>query len=181
MMIHRSGLRPGEAERRLPLDEVLPDAEIVIDRAASLAAPPEAVWPWLLQLGKDRAGWYFPSWAERVIPAGHRGSRRLEPDYQRIEVGEHVLDWGPGNPTLEAVLVDAPHDLGFRSTRGHTKITWLLHLEPAHAGTSRLQLRLRIDRAHDWMTPVIAYGGGVFDWLTVVGLFAGLRDRLAQP
>jgi hypothetical protein len=178
MVVHRSGLRPGEADRSLPLDDLLPDAEIVIDRATTLAARPEAVWPWLVQLGKDRGGWYFPSWAERLIPAGNRGSHRIEASYQWLDVGEHVLDWGPGAPTLEAVIVDAPNDLGFRSTRGRSTITWLLHLEPDASDASRLHLRLRIDRPHDAMTAVIAYGGGIFDWLTVIGLFGGLRDRL---
>jgi hypothetical protein len=179
MVIHRSGLRTGEAERILPLDDLLPDAEIVIDRAATLAAMPEAVWPWLLQLGKDRAGWYFPEWVERVIPAANRGSRHLEPGYQLLEVGDHVLDWGPGRPTLEVAVIDPPRDLGFTSTRGRSTITWLLHVEAEGDAASRLHLRLRIERPHDWLTPVIAYGGGCFDWLTVVGLFGGLRDRLA--
>jgi hypothetical protein len=177
--IHRSGLRPGDAERVLPLDELLPHASIVIDRAATLAATPAEVWPWLLQLGKDQAGWYFPKWAERFIPAANRGLRRLEPRYQWLEVGDRVLDWGPGRPTLEAVIVDPPHDLGFRSTRGRTEITWELNLTPHGDAASRLHLRLRIDRRADAMTTVITYLGGAFDWVTVVGLFAGLRDRLA--
>jgi hypothetical protein len=178
VVIHQSGLRPGEAEQVLPLDDLLPVAEIVIDRAATLPAPPEQVWPWLVQLGKDRAGWYFPRWAERGIPLGHRGLRHIDPGYQWLERGDQVLDWGPGRPMLEVVVLDPPRDLGFHSVRGKTEITWVLHLTPDGDGASRLQLRLRIDRAHDWKTPVIAYAGGLFDWLTIIGLFAGLRERL---
>jgi hypothetical protein len=179
VVIRRSGLRAGELEKILPCDELLPNAAIVIDRAATLPAPPDIVWPWLVQLGKDRAGWYFPRAIERVIPPSHRGARRLLPAYDALTVGDHVLDWGPGAPTLDAVIVDEPHDIGYRSTRGRTEITWELHLTANGDAASRLHLRLRIDRRRDWLTPVIAYGGGIFDWLTVIGLFAGLRERLA--
>ena len=41
-------------------DDIIPDANMVFDRGRDIAAPPEAVWPWLLQLGKRRAGWYAP-------------------------------------------------------------------------------------------------------------------------
>jgi hypothetical protein len=45
----------------LPGDERLPAAPLIMDRQARLPAPPERVWPWLLQLGKGRAGWYLPA------------------------------------------------------------------------------------------------------------------------
>jgi hypothetical protein len=178
-MLQRNGLRAGEAERALPCDAILPHASIVMDRATTLPAPPEVVWPWLTQLGKDRAGWYFPRWVERVIPPGHRGARRLLPDHPGLAVGDRVLDWGPERPTLDAVIVDEPSDIGFRSTRGRTEITWELNLRPDGDSHTRLHLRLRIDRRRDWLTPVIRYAGGAFDWLTVVGLFAGLRERVS--
>ena len=48
-----------------------------MDRAFSLPAPPEVVWPWLVQLGKGRAGWYLPRWVERIIPPSRRGRKNL--------------------------------------------------------------------------------------------------------
>jgi hypothetical protein len=179
MLTAQSGVRPGETERSLPCDALLPGARIVIDRAVTLAATPADVWPWLVQIGKDRAGWYFPRAVELLIPRGHRGARRLEPDYQELAVGTAVRDWGPGTPTLEAVVVDAPHDIGYRSRRGQTDLTWELSVQAEGLTASRLHLRLRIDRPDDWRSPIIASWGGWFDWVTVAGLFAGLRERLA--
>jgi hypothetical protein len=179
-VIHRSGLRAGELERVLPCDQFLPAAAIVIDRAATIPATPDAVWPWLVQLGKDRAGWYFPRWVERFIPPSHRGARRKLAAYDELAVGDQVLDWGPGAPTLDAAIVDEPYDIGYRSTRGRTQITWELNLMPDGDAATRLHLRLRIDRHRDWFSPVIVYGGGLFDWLTVSGLLAGLRERLNE-
>jgi hypothetical protein len=178
MVIHQSGMRPGEAERVLPCDGELPGAAIVIDRATTLPATPEVVWPWLTQIGKDRGGWYFPRWFERGIPAAHRGATTLRASYGSLTVGEKVLDWGPGVPQLEAIVVDEPHDIGYRSTRGRTHLTWELNLTPDGPAASRLHLRLRIDRRRDWATPAVVYLGGLFDWLTVIALFAGLKERL---
>ena len=62
-------------EVALPGDRVLPRADPVMDRHLDLAGPVEEVWPWLEQLGKDRAGWYLPRAVERFVPPG----RRAEP------------------------------------------------------------------------------------------------------
>ena len=52
---------------RLPGDELV-DADVTMDRTFMLDASPSAVWPWLVQIGKDRAGLYLPGAAERFIP-----------------------------------------------------------------------------------------------------------------
>lgn len=41
-----------------PGDMVIPDAVMVYDQTRLVQAPPEAVWPWILQVGKGRGGWY---------------------------------------------------------------------------------------------------------------------------
>src|SRR5579862_2507543 len=55
---------PGALE--LPGDHLIPDADVVLDRRARLTATPEQVWPWLVQLGKGRAGWYMSRRLERL-------------------------------------------------------------------------------------------------------------------
>ena len=56
----RSGVTRAELDRALPGDDLVPGARVLMDRAATLPAPPELVWPWLVQLGRERAGWYLP-------------------------------------------------------------------------------------------------------------------------
>ena len=72
----------------------------------TLPAPPEQVWPWLVQLGKERAGWYLPGWLERAVPRGRRSLRFLDSDFQELAPGDEVPDWGPGEPRFRAVIVD---------------------------------------------------------------------------
>ena len=66
------GASPAEAARPLPGDDVVPDADVVMDRAFTVDAAPAEVWPWLAQLGKQRAGWYLPGPVERLVPDGGR-------------------------------------------------------------------------------------------------------------
>jgi hypothetical protein len=65
-----------EIAAELPGVDLVPDAQVTMDRAFDLPAPPAVVWPWLAQLGKNRAGWYFPRCVERTVPAGDRPAPR---------------------------------------------------------------------------------------------------------
>ncbi|WP_406829308.1 SRPBCC family protein [Pedococcus sp. KACC 23699] len=169
--------RPTAAERgaALPGDELVAPADVVMDRAFSLPAPPEVVWPWLVQLGKRRAGWYLPAVVEGIVPRSRRGLRRLDAPYLDLAVGDVIPDWGGRDATFTVASLDPAHHLLHTSTRGRTHLTWCLRLTPEGHGT-RLHLRLR-------MAPVkhrflAARLGGLVDQLTVMGLAAGLRERV---
>ena len=166
-----------ERARALPGDAVLPDASVVMDRAFTLSAPPTVVWPWLVQLGKDRAGWYLPRSVERLVPESRRAIRHVDPRWQELAVGDVVPDWGGKGATFEVLAMEPPNTLLYGSTRGHVRLTWALALTPVEAGT-RLQLRLRL--AGVKRRRLAEYGGGAFDRLTIAGLAAGLDERLAD-
>ena len=162
-----------------PGDDVVPDAPVVMDRETVLPGTAEQLWPWLVQLGKDRAGWYFPRWAERVIPVKGRGIRDLDPRWQRLEVGDRIPDYGPGDPDFEVVRIDPPHLLVHRTERGSLVASWALVAEDVPDGV-RLHLRFRARPGRAWTVPLVNTVGAAFDWATVALLFAGLRERLSQ-
>jgi hypothetical protein len=66
-----------ERAATLPGDGLIPGERGITTMATTIAAPPEAVWPWLVQLGKRRAGWYLPARLERLVPARRRALRHL--------------------------------------------------------------------------------------------------------
>ncbi len=167
-----------ETHRQLVGDGLVPDADVVMDRAFSLAAPPEAVWPWFVQLGKRRAGWYLPRSVERLVPAGRRALRRLDPALQGLVVGDVIPDWGGAGATFEVAVLEPPHALVHVSTRGRVRLSWAIVLTGTDRGT-RVQLRLRLGGVR--RERLARVGGGLFDWLTIVGLAAGLRERVAAP
>ena len=173
------GVRPRDGERAaaLPGDDLVPDADVVMDRAFTLAAVPSSVWPWIGQLGKGRSGWYLPRRVEVVIPPRRRGIRRIDPDLQHLRPGDVIADWGGPDATFEVVTHEPPHVLVHRSTRGRIRISWAIVARAEGAGT-RVHLRLRM--AGIRRRRLAEFGGGFFDLLTVAGLAAGLRERVVS-
>lgn len=178
------GVRPTTAETAAPLpgDDLVIDAQVVMDRAFDLPVDPATAWPWFVQLGRNRAGWYLPHRVEHFVPARRRALRRLDPTLQHLAAGDVIDDWGGRNATLEVVEHRAPGQgvpgvAVHRSTRGRIRISWTFRLSAAPGGT-RVHLRFRLAGARrPWLAE---YGGGLFDLLTVAGLAAGLRERVTQ-
>ncbi len=155
--------------RVFPGDDLIPDAALVLDRTARFGRPPAEVWPWIAQLGKDRAGWYLP---RRLVPiVRHRAATTIRPELQEVGVGDRHPDWGPGDPWFTVAIVEPPHVLVY--TRTKPRFTWALLLVE-EAGGTRLQLRLRAARAPRIVRPF----ADAIDRLTVAIMFAGLRERL---
>jgi hypothetical protein len=74
---HRWGASDEEVCRAMPGDDLVPGAASTTTRAITVAAPPAEVWPWLVQLGYGRGGWYSYDWidndgrasADRILPS----------------------------------------------------------------------------------------------------------------
>lgn len=167
----------GEIAAGLPGDDIVPDADVVMDRAFTLGAPPDQVWPWFVQLGKQRAGWYLPRVVERLVPAGRRALRRIDDRLQDLAVGDVIPDWGGKDETFEVAILQAPHTLVHISTRGRVRLSWAITLAGVADGT-RVHLRLRLGGVEH--KRLAELGGGFVDRLTIVGLAAGLRERVSK-
>jgi hypothetical protein len=173
---------PGQIEDDyLPGDEVIPEPEVVMDRRASLPAPPEQVWPWLVQLGRGRAGWYLSRRLEWLPPRSKRALRVIAPEFQHVAVGDRVADFGREG-WFEARVVDPPHALVWGSERRtDLHVTWAFVLEPAGPDRSELRIRLRFDHRVGATAPMLVHRGAeLFDRLTISMMLAGLRERLAD-
>jgi len=178
-----SSVAAGPADRRAarPGDDLIARPDVVMDRAFTVAAPPAAVWPWLVQLGKKRAGWYLPAAAERFLPPGRRAARDIRPAWQRLAPGDVIPDYGGRDETFEVAAIEPGSVLVYRSVRGRANVTWSITLRPApvrgQAGT-RVHLRLRLGPVrHRWLART---AGEFIDALTIAGLAAGLKERLAD-
>jgi hypothetical protein len=171
--------RDGEVRVTLPGDDLVADAEVAMDRAFDLPAPPAEVWPWFAQLGRNRAGWYLPRWAEATIPSSRRALRRIDPALQHLEPGDVIDDWGGKDATFEVVVHEPPHVLVHRSARGDLRISWAIVLNAAGTDGTRVHLRLRLAGVR--RRRLAEVGGGVLDLVTVGGLAAGLRERVSTP
>jgi hypothetical protein len=80
-----------EAARTLPGDDLIADPEFLQTMAVTVDAPPAAIWPWLLQMGYGRGGWYS---YDAIDMLGH-SSREIRPELQDLKVGD-VVPFAPG-------------------------------------------------------------------------------------
>ncbi len=168
---------PDEVASGLPGDDLVP-ADVTMDRAFTLDASPSTVWPWLVQIGKDRAGWYFPRVVERFIPRGRRAARRLDPRFDSLEVGQTIGDWGGRDATLTVAQISAPHALVYTSRRGRVSFSWTLALTDLGGDRTRIHSRVRLGPVR--RRRLAKHGGGLFDAATIAGLANGLRERLGE-
>lgn len=173
----RWSLRPTRAERSASLagDQIVPRPHVVMDRAFDLPAPPERVWPWVVQLGKRRGGWYLPASIERAVPPARRALRRVDPTLQDLRAGQVIPDWGGREESFEVAIVDPERALVHRSRRGRSDLSWAIVLTP-NGDATRMHLRLRMAPVRHRL--LARTGGELVDWLTVAGLAAGLRERV---
>src|SRR5690242_14093120 len=85
------GIDAEEAVKPLPGDDLVPDAEAVDTRGIDIAGPPKDVWPWLVQMGYGRAGWYSYDELDMDQPSADR----IVPELQKLEIGD-LLPTHPG-------------------------------------------------------------------------------------
>jgi hypothetical protein len=88
---HRSwGVTKAEWAMTLPGDRSPRDPALEVMHGITIDAPPEIVWPWLAQLGQDRAGFYSYDWLERAFGVDIRNRYELRPEWQRHAAGDFV-------------------------------------------------------------------------------------------
>src|SRR5205823_4763645 len=112
------GARPDEASRKLPGDELMPDAGIVATRAITIDAPPAAIWPWLVQMGSGRSGVYTYDWIENLFGLDMHSTRRILPQYQGVKVGDE-FPLGPGRPAMRVAVLDPERTFTLRFADGN--------------------------------------------------------------
>jgi hypothetical protein len=142
----RWGSTDDERSRAFPGDEIVRDANRVT-RAITIDAPPGAVWPWLIQMGQGRAGFYSHDRLERLFGADIHNAHGLVPEWQRLEVGDLVrtyrvvprfepLGWFVAALKSERLLI-----LREKERDGVVNSAWTLLLEPVPGGRTRLLSR----------------------------------------
>ncbi len=129
-----------EVAAELPGDELLADARLVTTRAITVDAPPEAIWPWLAQMGSGRGGAYTYDWVENLLGLNMHSASEILPEYQDIKVGDE-LPLGSGGPVMRVEVLDPPRALVLRTSDRNW--VWIFALLPDRDST-RLVSRNRI-------------------------------------
>ncbi len=81
------GATAEEARRPLPGPDLIPGAQPAATHAITINAPAAEVWPWLVQMGCGRAGWYSYDWLDN---GGVPSADRILPEFQKLQVGDVI-------------------------------------------------------------------------------------------
>ena len=149
----RWGATDEEVALRAPGDELVRGPNLVTTRAVTVDAPREAVWPWLVQIGTGRAGWYS---YDRLDNKGKPSAREIIPAYQHMDVGDVVaMSESKGEPYGPSVLaLDPPGSMLWGDTEEPHRFTWLWLLREHGEGRTRLISRVRCRLT--WRDPFFA-------------------------
>ncbi len=159
----RWGATDEEFRRAMPGDEFIPDATLNTTRAITIQATPEEIWPWLVQMGYGRAGWYS---YDRLDNHGRPSATRIIPELQRkLQPGEFLVKEQGHGFKIMAVEENRYVVLG-------PQISWALALYPQSDGSTRLVERLRAK--YHWTHPQGIVLAGMLD----VGDFIMMRKML---
>ena len=188
-----AGSTRAERHQPLPGDELVDHPSVVTNHATTIPAQPERVWPWLVQMGWHRAGWYTPRWVDRLLfPANWPSATQLVPELQRpLQVGDRIPDGPPDTAWFTVERVDPPKLLVLHSTThlpaswrarvGGTAVDWSWTFALADTGdaATRLLLRVRGRTRPWWLTAIYVAAVVPADYVMASGMLAGIRRRAA--
>ena len=186
-----AGSTAAERAARLPGDDIVPTPTAVTDHAITIDAPPEAVWPWLVQMGWHRGGWYTARWVDRLLfPANRPSATAIDPDLQGLEVGDFVPDGPPEtgcglfveaiDPDRALVLHSNSHLPARWRRRGLAELdwSWSFVLRPVNGGArTRFHFRSRWWTRPWWLTLAGRLAIVPADYLMSRDMLRGVRNR----
>ena len=133
------GATAGELAAQYPGDDLIPTPDWGFTRAVTVDAPPERVWPWIVQIGQGRGGFYSYEGLENLIGCRITNATEIVPDLQHLAVGDPIRQH-PKAPPLTVALLEPDRALVLHGATEQTgdAFLWSFHLRPGPDGGTRL-------------------------------------------
>lgn len=163
------GATPEEITADLVGDELVPDRGITMTRGITIDAPPANVWPWLAQIGQDRAGFYSYTALENLAGCRMPRAQRVHPEWQRRSVGE-VVPLHPLNG-LAIARFDPPRAYVFQGG-------WGFVLAPFGPDRTRLIARSRVPRG--WIAAAYALLFELSHFVMERRMLLGIKEQVER-
>ncbi len=181
------GAEPDEVRATLPGDDLVPFPKLEATRAVTIEARPEDVWPWLMQLGADRGGFFSYDTLENLFGLGIHTVDRYVGDWQHVQVGDFIAADARARGGWYVERVEPHHALVLRSGDPNTGerfepcsaplgcFVWSFVLEPRD-GSTRLLARARYGYPCRWAAPVVE-AIELADFLMTERMLRGIKTR----
>jgi hypothetical protein len=185
------GSTPAERTCVLPGDDIVRDPQVVTNHAITIDAPPGDVWPWLVQMGWGRGGWYTARWVDRLLfPNNGPSADAVVAELQHLDVGDFIPDGPPeahcgfiveGIEVERALVLHSTSHLP-ASWRPHAQLdwSWVFVLIPQRGGKTRFLFRSRWQTAPWWLTASGRFGIIPADFIMARDMLHGVRARSEQ-
>jgi hypothetical protein len=171
----RWGATPAEVAATLPGDDLVPRAQFRCTRAVTIDAPPRAVWPWLVQVGCLRGGFYSNDLLDNL---GRPSARVIVPELQHLAVGQWV-PMSPATPSYANAFKVDGFEVGRWMLWRKPDSTWVWTLTPR--GDHRTRLVTRVHARYDWHRPATALLGVLLlefgDFAMMRRMLLGIKER----
>ena len=146
----RWGATDDEVARPLPGDDIVESPTFNATRAVTIDARPEHIWPWLVQIGLGRAGWYSYDWIDNL---GRPSAERIVPELQHLAVGDLVPMSPDGKVGLWVKDFEPDRWMLWWDRKGD--VSWLWFLDSV--GDSRTHLITRVRVRYRWISAGILF------------------------
>jgi len=146
----RWGATPDEATRVLPGDDLVPHPKQLSTRAITIQASAADIWPWLVQIGQGRGGFYSYDALENLVGCDIHSADRIIPEFQQLALGDKVRLGPEGYPFYTVAAIEPVQFLLLRGGDSEQESPpvediWLFYLDEIAPGTTRLIARNRRD------------------------------------
>lgn len=156
-------------------DDLVLHPSIITNRAITINAPPDKIYPWILQLGAEHGGFYSYTFLESLFNCPIVNADKIHSEWQNLKVGDQVKmcpgSFGP--PPYQVALVEPLYSIVLGHNENNTwSDVWQFVIEPKPDGTSRLIVRTRTNLS-----------GGIWDMLHPAifimerGMLYGIKER----
>lgn len=151
------GTPKGEENSSLPGDHLIPNERLLLQTTRTLEIPAAAgeIWPWLVQIGQGRGGFYSYDWLENLFGLDIHSTDRILPQYQNLKVGDRIpFGRGAGVDVFE-IEPECWLVLAGREPSGEIGGSWSFILKPTGRQSTRLIVRTRVaEFPPSWMSKI---------------------------
>ncbi len=168
----RWGATDDEIKRSMPGDDIIDNPSFNATRAVTIKAPAENIYPWIVQMGVKRAGWYSYDLLDNL---GRPSAESILPEHQKIEVGDVIAMSPDGKQGMRVKDFNKNKWMLWWDNKGDSSWIWGIYVD----GEVNSRLVTRVRTKYRLFSPAIAFNLLIefFDIIMMRKCMLGIKRR----